>query len=195
MKYNLSEITDLIRNRRTISPEQFSKRQIHKEQVELLLNNAIWAPTHGKTQPWNFNVFMGEGKKKLSDFLLDDYVNNTHFDLQLESKKNRLKERPLLASVALVVSMQRQETEKIEEIEEIEAVAAAIQNLLLTATACGFASFWSTPKVIYSQNMNQFLSLQPKDKCLGIIYLGYPENEWPKGQRKPIEYCTKWITQ
>jgi nitroreductase len=195
MKYNLSEINDLIRDRRTISPEQFSKRQIHKEQVELLLNNAIWAPTHGKTQPWSFTIFMEEGKMKLSDFLVNDYVQNTHPDLYLEAKKQRLQERPLLSSIALVVSMKRQETEKIAEIEEVEAVAAAIQNILLTATACGFASFWSTPKVIYTQSMNEFLDLAPKDKCLGIIYLGYPENEWPKGQRKPIEYCTKWITQ
>jgi nitroreductase len=195
MKYNLSEINDLIRDRRTIAPEHFSARQIHKEQVELLLNNAIWAPTHGKTQPWTFTVFMNEGKVKLSDFLINDYETNTHQDLQLVAKKERLKQRPLLASVAIVVSMKRQETEKIEEIEEIEAVAAAIQNILLTATACGFASFWSTPKVIYSDAMNQFLKLEAKDKCLGIIYLGYPENEWPKGQRKPIEYCTEWITQ
>ena len=58
MKYNLSEITDLIKNRRTIYPEQYSDRKIHKEQIEVLLNNAIWAPSHGLTQPLAFKVFM-----------------------------------------------------------------------------------------------------------------------------------------
>ena len=40
--------------------------------------------------------------------------------------------------------------------------------------------------------MNTFLKLKEKDKCLGVLYLGYPSIEWPKGQRKPIEYITDW---
>ena len=40
--------------------------------------------------------------------------------------------------------------------------------------------------------MNTFLKLKEKDKCLGILYLGYPSIDWPKGQRKPIEYLTDW---
>ncbi len=195
MKFNLSEINDLIRDRRSIAPEKYSARKIHKEQIELLLNNAIWAPTHGKTQPWLFSVFTEEGKQKLSVFLSGEYKRTCSEDLFSKSKFENLKNRPLLASAAIVVSMKRQETEKIEEIEEIEAVACAIQNILLTATACGFASFWSTPKFIYTEAMNDFLGLNNKDKCLGIIYIGYPNEEWPKGQRKPIEYFTQWITQ
>jgi hypothetical protein len=27
---------------------------------------------------------------------------------------------------------------------------------------------------------------------LGILYLGYTTIDWPKGQRKPIEYITDW---
>ena len=46
MKYNLSEVTELIKNRRTIYPEQYSSRKVQKDQIEILLNNAIWAPTH-----------------------------------------------------------------------------------------------------------------------------------------------------
>jgi hypothetical protein len=42
MKYNLSEITELIRNRRTIYPEQYSSRNVQRDQIEMLLNNAIW---------------------------------------------------------------------------------------------------------------------------------------------------------
>ena len=66
MKYNLSEITEVIKNRRTIYHEMYSTRKVHKEIIEDLLNNAIWAPTHGNTQPWRFKVFMGEGLMKLS---------------------------------------------------------------------------------------------------------------------------------
>ena len=69
MRYNLSEITEIIRDRRSIYPEQYSKRKIHREQIELLLNNAIWAPSHGLTQPWRFVVLQDNALLKLSEVL------------------------------------------------------------------------------------------------------------------------------
>jgi nitroreductase len=192
MKYNLSEISDVIKNRRTIYPEFFSSRKIHKEIVEKILNNAIWAPTHGKTQPWRFKVYMDDAKIKLGEKLAEIYKKNTPQDQFKELKFNKLISRPSLASVAIAVCMKKDPSNKILEIEEIEAVACAIQNMYLTATAYGIGGFWSTPKIIYSTDMNDFLNIDRHDKCLGIFYLGYPSGEWPKGQRKPIEYLTEW---
>ena len=195
MRFNLSEITELIRERRTIYPEQFSDRKVHREQVELMLNNAQWAPTHGNTQPWRFKVFMDEGRTILSDFLSQSYLKMTPKESQNDAKLAKLLTRPLKSSVIIAVCMERQESEKILEIEEIEAVACAIQNLHLTTTAYGLGGFWSTPKLIYTKEMNDFLKLGKKDKCLGLFYVGYPAIEWPKSHRKPLEYTTEWITQ
>ncbi|MDG1238859.1 MAG: nitroreductase [Flavobacteriales bacterium] len=192
MKYNLSEITDVIKNRRTIYPKFFSSRKVHKEIVEHLLNNATWAPTHGNTQPWKFQVYMGDSREKLSKNLGELYQLLTPKDLYNEGKFKKISSRPFLSSVAIVVSMKRGDNEKIPEIEEVEAVACAIQNMCLTATAYGLGSFWSSPKIIYTPEMNKFLKLKPEDKCLGVLYVGYPSIDWPKGQRKPIEYLTEW---
>jgi nitroreductase len=196
MRYNLSEINELIRNRRTIFPEQFSERKVHREQIEVMLNNAQWAPTHGNTQPWRFNVFMEEGLTTLSQFLGSTYLKLTTEDQQNDAKLGKLIRRPLLASAVIAVSMKRQLEEKVMEIEEIEAVACAIQNMHLTCTAYGIGGFWSTPKLIYTNEMNDFLNLEENDKCLGLFYIGYPAIEWPtNSHRKPIEYNTKWINQ
>lgn len=196
MKYNLSEITEVIQNRRTIYPEQFSKRKVHKELIEKMLNNAIWAPTHGVTQPWRFRVYSGGGLQELSTFLGDTYKAVSTEDTFKQSKFDKLTRRPLLSSAVIVVSMKRDKREMIAEIEEIEAVSCAIQNIHLSATAYGIGGFWATPKFIYSDKVNSFFELGEKDKCLGIFFLGYPEldAEWPKSQRKPIEYVTEWIT-
>ncbi|WP_066759591.1 nitroreductase family protein [Crocinitomix algicola] len=197
MKYNLSEITDLIKDRRTIYPEQYSDRKIHKEQVEVLLNNAIWAPTHGLTQPWQFKVFLEEGRKKLSDFLSNHYKSNTAEADFVEAKFNKLKERPMMAGAVIAVSLKRDPESRIPEIEEIEAVACAIQNMYLTATAWGLGSFWATPKLIYTPEMNEFLGIAEHEKCLGLFFVGYPkaEMEWPRSRRKPIEYFTEWVNE
>ena len=42
MRFNLSEINELIRSRRTIYPEQFSDRKVHKEQIELAWHRLRW---------------------------------------------------------------------------------------------------------------------------------------------------------
>jgi len=193
MKYNLSEITELIRSRRTIFPEFYTDRIVHREQIELILNNALWAPTHGNTQPWHFDVFMSlESREKLSAALGKMYLENIPKEKQNDLKLAKLMARPLRSSVVIAVSMVRQKEQKIEEIEEIEAVACAIQNMFLTSTAYGLGAFWSTPKVIYSQDMNTFLQLNIQDKCLGLFYIGYTDQQWPKSHRKPLEYQTKW---
>lgn len=192
MKYNLSEITEVIKNRRTIYPEQYTERKIHKEIVEDVLNNAIWAPTHGKTQPWRFQVFMNESRNELSSFLSGLYAEQYQGEAFNEVKFNKLKNRPLQSPVVIAVTMTPDVNKKISEIEEVEAVACAIQNMYLTCTAYGIGGFWSTPKLMYTQEMNSFLELKEGEKCLGLFYMGYPAIDWPKGQRKPIEYVTKW---
>lgn len=191
--FNLSEINELIRNRRTIYPEQFSSRKVHKEQIVNIINNAQWAPTHGNTQPWRFKVFMDDARIKLSDFLAKTYLELTPPEQQNDAKLAKMIKRPQLSSVVIAVCMERQAEEKILEIEEIEAVACAIQNMHLTCTAYGLGGFWSSPKLIYHEKTNEFLNLNPKDKCLGLFYIGYPEIEWPTAHRKPIEYTTQWF--
>ncbi|MEJ6505796.1 MAG: nitroreductase [Crocinitomicaceae bacterium] len=196
MKFNLSEVNDLIRSRRSIRPEQFSTRKVQKDQIELILSNAQWAPNHGNTEPWRFHVFLSDDSRaELSQALGEIYLETTPKEAQNDTKLAKLMRRPSISTVVVAVSMSRQKEEKIPEIEEIQAVACAIQNMQLTANAYGIGSFWSSPKLIYSKNMNNYLELESKDKCLGLLYFGYPKDEWPKSHRKPLEYNTVWKTQ
>ena len=193
MRYNLSEIIELIKNRRTIYPENYSERLVQKEIIEKLLSSAIWAPNHGKTQPWRFTVFQEKGRLELSDQLASAYKENFKGEDFNEIKFKKLKNRPLQSTAIIGVCMERDKSERIPEIEEVEAVACAIQNLMLTATAYGIGSFWSSPKLLDSTQIRSYFKLGEKDRCLALVYLGYTKEPWPKGQRKPIEYVTRWI--
>lgn len=160
-----------------------------------MLQNATWAPSHGMTQPWRFKVFTDGGLEKLAKFLPELYKAKTNPEQFKQAKYDRLLTRLQSVSVIIFVCMERDRTGKVKELEEIEAVACAVQNLALTATAFGLGCYWSTPSYIYSDEMLSFLKLEQQDKCLGIIYLGYPSAEWPESHRKPIEYVTEWITE
>lgn len=193
MRHNLSDVTDLIKDRRTVYPENFSDRIVHKEVIEDVLRNGTWAPNHGMTQPWRFQVFTGDSRKRLGRFLADTYKVLTPDENFREMKFRKMYERPMKSSVVVAVTMQRDPRGKIKEIEEIEAVACCIQNMYLTCTAYGIGAFWSSPAVIYSPDMNHFLNIGEDDKCLALFYMGYPKEEWPKGYRKPLENLTQWI--
>lgn len=195
MKYNLSEISQLIRDRRSITPDAFSDRKVHREQIEHILTNATWAPTHGMTQPWRFKVFMGDGLKKVQLAFPEFYRQSVTAESFKQSKYDRLQQRLTNISVLVAICMERDKTGKIIEKEEIEAVACGVQNMMLTSTAYGLGSFWSTPKFIYSHEMRSFLGLGEDDQCLGLFYIGYPSGDWPTSHRKPLEYVCEWIVE
>ena len=191
MRYNLSEVTAIIRDRRTIYPEQYSTRKIHKYQIELLLNNAVWAPTHGMTQPWRFIVFRDNALNDLSEALGSIYLSEIPKEKQLDSKLGKLMSRSKMASAVIAIILDREDS-IIPEEDDFAAISCAVQNMHLTATAQGIGAFWSTPGIMKSKRFNEFLGLKEEQRCIGLFYLGYPAIEWPKGQRKPIEYLTEW---
>jgi nitroreductase len=193
MRHNLSDTNELIRDRRTIAPEKYSSRKVHKEVVEEVLRNGTWAPTHGMTQPWRFKIFMGEGLKLIGEMLpvwYKDFVSEEKFS---RAKFDKLTARAERCSVIIAVTMVPDPNGRISEIEEIEAVACAVQNMYLTCTAHGIGAMYSTPGFIYTQEVVKFLGYEEGAKCLGLFYMGYPEGVWPKSHRKPLEYVTQWV--
>jgi nitroreductase len=185
MSLRLAAANALIRRRRTIKPQAMSDKPVETLHLASLLENANWAPTHGLTEPWRFFVFTEDGRKRLADFCQSLYRKVTPESGFREDKFEKLGTLPLKAPVVIAIGMKRQEIEKIPEIEEIEAVACAVHNMHLTASALGMAAYWSTPPIVYTDEMRLWLGLpDPRDKCLGLFFLGWPEEEtWPEGQR------------
>lgn len=184
-----------IRGRRSIKPADMSERPVDQQLLEVLLENANWAPSHGQTEPWRFMVFRGEARVRLAGALQQVYRETTvEADFRPE-KLEKLGRNPLLAPVVIVVVMKRQVSGKIPRIEEIEAVACAVQNLHLSAAAIGLGGYWSSPPFIYTDAMRNWLSLGSDDQCLGLFYLGWPKagSRWPEGRRRPVTDKIEWF--
>lgn len=195
MRHNVSEITDLIKDRRTVYPEQYSSRKVHRELVEKILNNALWAPTHALTQPWRFKVYMNGSQAAVGQWMADYYKSNCAEEHFSQAKFDKYIARMERSSVVIALCMKRQETKKLPEWEEVAAVSMAVQNMYLTCTAYGLGSYWSTGGGSLSDGMKEFLKLEGEDRCLGFFFIGYPEIDWPKGQRRPLEYVTEWMDE
>ncbi|MCU0319303.1 MAG: nitroreductase, partial [Flavobacteriales bacterium] len=144
MKFSVSEISELMRYRRTIYPKDYTERAVHRELVERILTNATWAPNHGMTQPWRFTVFTGDARNRLSDRLSEIYLANTPADKVLPKKLESIRQRPLQSSVVIAIGLQRDPSGKINERDELLAMGCAVQNMHLTCAAYGLGAFWAT---------------------------------------------------
>lgn len=193
-EFNTSEISRLIRNRRSVFPAQYSGEIVKDEIIQEMLENANWAPTHKFTEPWRFTVFTGDGLKKLGDFMAELYRKVSKAAGNFEEKKlETLKNKPLLASHVIAIGMKRDQLERVPEIEEVEAVAAAVQNIHLTAAAHGVGCYWGTGGITYFEDAKPFFNLGKPDKLLGFLFVGMPKAALQQGKRKPIEEKVQWV--
>ncbi len=72
---------ELARKRRSVFPDQFEPgKKVDDAIIREILNNAIWAPDHGRSEPWQFSVFTGDGLRRLADFQSDLYKSGSPAD-------------------------------------------------------------------------------------------------------------------
>ena len=193
MEMNVDQINWLIRNRRSVFVNQFEPdKKIPDEIVMQLLENANWAPTHKKTEPWRFTVFTGEGLKKLAEFQAELY-KKIRGDKFKQAVYEKLLVTPTQCSHVISIGMKRSSSIDIPEMEEIAAVACAVQNLYLSATAYGLGGYWTTGGITFDEEAKPFFGLEKEDKLLGFFYLGFIKIPSAKGTRSPIESKTVWI--
>ena len=53
------------------------KNPLKNEDLKLILEAAIFAPTHKKTEPWRFKVLQNDYKIKFANFLSEKYKTTT----------------------------------------------------------------------------------------------------------------------
>lgn len=187
-----SDINEIIRRRRSVFPVQYNEKTVSKELINMLLENASWAPTHKLTQPWRFKVIEGESKDRLGAFLSDIYTDITSDEDFSSFKYNKIINNCKSASAIIAICMQRDPKERVPEWEEIASTAMAVQNMWLTCTANDIGCYWSSPKLI--NYMGSFFDFEEGERCLGFFYLGYyDEDEKNTSKREPIESKVQWI--
>lgn len=192
MQYDIDAINHLIRNRRSVFPDQFEQgRQVPDEIIQEILINATWAPNHGRNEPWLFNVFSRDGLQTLADFQSELYKTEAGENYS-EATFNKLQKQPLKASHIIAIGMKRGANKRIPEIEDIEAVACAVQNIYISVSAYGLGGYWTTGGITYKESAKYFFGLEEEDKLLGFFYIGYVSVPSARSSRISIEEKVTW---
>ncbi|WP_162515404.1 nitroreductase family protein [Paenibacillus pinistramenti] len=169
-------VAQAIKERRSI--KNFKNKPVSLEVIEELLDIAVWAPNHKIREPWRFIAYVEDGRKTLIQLLKREAESN-----KMGKPMKRAKIEYLLAIPAyLLVIMPEDPRPKVWE-EDFAAVSAMIQNFQLAAWERGLGVIWKTDDFIYSPQVRQAIGVQPGEKIVGMLQIGYPEAV-PKAQQR-----------
>jgi len=185
-------ITEIIKNRRATPPRLLAKKEISKEVIEQLLENANWAPNHKNTEPWRFKVLTGENKKRLAqDFRTLLQAEREKGYPVAPEKIEKFSSTIERVPVAIGIVLQRDPGNHLPEWEEIAAVAMAVQNMWLTATEMGLGAFWATPT--FTELFDELLGIQEGQKFLGFFYVGETMVDSTSPGRGDVANKVEWM--
>ena len=169
----------IYRTRRSVKPMAMDpQREVSREVVMSLLEDAHWAPTHGLNQPWRFHVFASlAARTRLGEGLQAIYDEITPVAKHIDAKRTKLLTNLQHAPVVISVGARVVTGGKIPEWEEIAAVSCAVQNLMLSAHERGLGAYWSSPPVACGGEFTRWLGLEGTHRMMGLVYLGWHQSD------------------
>lgn len=171
-----TNLRTIIRERRAIK-KGYTDQTVEENLIRDLLNDAIWAPTHGNRQPWRF-IFVD--KENLPSFAKQ--VAATYPENMQENRENYLNE----PNAILVVVMEEPKEQKQWD-ENFGAVASLIQNFWLLAWEQQLGVVWKTNPHIYDMKVKEILNVADHEKIVGFVHLGYFKEVPAKKERMSVE--------
>jgi nitroreductase len=193
---NLSEI---IRERRSI--RKYLDKDIPREVLNELLEDALWAPSGTNRQNWDIYVVKGEKKEKLMDSMV--YASEIFkptleklFPEKMVTITMNFFKNIGGAPVVLLVYMPKHVYELRNDMSSLEkyklehnrftnalSAAALIQNILLLAKEKGLGTCWMTAPKNAEDQINKEMGITDKE-LVSVIPIGYPDQNPPAPPRK-----------
>ena len=114
---NPALLLGLIKTRRSIFPKDYNGSAPPIESLEMMLEAANWAPTHGKTEPWRFTVLSGDSLKKFNELSMDAMktklgANSEKFASYAQKQERKAKDKAKVAYLITIGMKRRANPEK-----------------------------------------------------------------------------------
>jgi nitroreductase len=161
-------VVDAIVQRRTsllVDPEA----EVDAATIERLLEAATWAPNHKRTWPWRFTVLRGDARWRFGEAIAAVASSAGAPPEKVTKLRTKYGRSPVVVLVWNAV-----DPSPLRAREDRDAVAAAVQNLLLAATAEGLASYWASLPEDLEDAARRVAGLDPDHELVALVYLGWP---------------------
>lgn len=186
-------VSEAIRQRRSLG--RVKDTPVDREKIETMLESAVWAPNHHRTEPWKFFVLSGEGRNPLSRVLKEVAHGRVENPESEEGQKRieKISRKPFAAPTVIVVALSPSDNPKAIYIEDVCAVAAATQNMLLTAHELGLGAIWRSGPIYNTPEVKALFDLREDEEILGLVFAGEPDMTKDNIKRIPFDEKTAWI--
>lgn len=213
---NIKESIETRHTNKILSDTPLAATPFDETLIRELMEAAYWAPFHKPCadyhrddnteltaiMPWRFYILDSQVCRKLNEKLktlekplgkIEGLLNTADYLIQATWTADKSAKNP---------SENNLFEGSINNMEHIAATAAAIQNLLLTATAKGINNYWSSGGVLRDKIVFDTLGIDKDQLLLGSIFLfagqNYPDYQQQTSKmryrRSPIETFSRRIT-
>ena len=176
------ETLELLRRRRSTPADLMTGPGPDAEQLALLLQVAARVPDHRRVVPYRFIIFEGEARARFGVKLRERFVANepNADERRIAAEQNRFMRAPVVVAVISNVD----KSHRTPEWEQVLSVGAVCQNLLIAASAAGFAAQWLTEWYAFDDEIASEMDLSGDEKIAGFVYIGAAK-ENPKERARP----------
>ena len=172
----------LLALRRSTSKRGLTTPGPSPDQLNDLLTVATRVPDHRRLAPWRFLVFEG-GARDAFNHRAVEIQNHEHpdaTDTMLADTAGYFTRAPVVIAVISSPDV----THKTPVWEQELSCGAVCQNLLLAASASGWAGCWLTEWIAFSPGIDGLLGLTEHERVAGYFYLG-TATEDPQERMRP----------
>lgn len=190
---------EVVKRRRSI--RRYKPEPVPREDILKILDAANWAPSAINLQPWEFLVVSADKKRELGKSygkVADEYTK--HWDA--EPDKAFMPRQYFMefanaygdAPVVIVVLSEAHSDPRYQK-ALLESASAAMENMLLAATALGLGSCWMTGPLEDEKYLRKALSIPDDREIVAISPIGYPaETPAPRPRRDPdLTHKVRWL--
>lgn len=184
-----AETLELLARRRSTTAKTMTGPGPSADQLEMLIRIAARTPDHGKLFPWRFVVFEGEARARFGE-ILEARLRELEPDGPAERyalERRRFERAPVVVAVISDVT----ENHKIPEWEQVLSAGAVCQQMLIAASAMGFAAQWLTEWYAYDKVTKKALGLDPGERVAGFIYIASAAED-PTERPRKAPRVTRW---
>ena len=180
----------LIQHRQTILPKKLTEPGPDEGQLDLILRSAAAAPDHREIVPWRFVILPAATRGRLAEVFSNALRERdaAATPKQIEEARAKAFRSPVLM---LAVVRMGSPDDEVPAGERLLSAGCAVQNMLLMATAMGFASALTSGKALQSAGMRALFSLAPDEQAVCFVSLGSAVRSKPSRQRpEPSQYVS-----
>lgn len=189
------DIYEAIAQRRSI--RRYKKDQsVPRELVDKLLDAAIKSPSACNRQPWQFIVLDGAKKAEFMDIFNGELARMKEAGEDTGSGPATARSMGDASTLILVYDPlwhpedDRTGHNRTEYLMDTQSAGAAIQNLLLAATAEGLGTLWIGDTFLAEEAIGRWLGRN--DEMVGAIAIGWPDQAPSPRPRKPRDTVVDW---